>query len=622
MTHRRAVVVGLDYHARFLADVLNASSTGWHLRAYGSSRTGTLRALLALRKADALICFGGPAPNAALSIVAKRFNVPVIVIWAGSDVTKARSNPFDLEMIKQERMIHLAVAPWLVGELAGLGIEAQYVPVAGMTAGAPIKPLPQSFRVLTYLPEPRRDFYGEALVYEVARTLPEIQFDVVGAGGRSADAPLNVRFHGHVSDMQARLDDCTVLLRQPEHDGMSVLVLEALSRARHVIWNYDIPHVRVAAGPDGTLAQLRDLIAAYAEGTLTVNEAGREYVLSHFSREDVAAKISETLDWAVDEAQVRQSTAKRRVAISGLGLFCGDVVRHAKELVPEWDARMMRTNSRLELLTSAATMATCDVWYSIGSAASDRLLHRLAGMLGKPRVIHWVGSDIARLAVDPDLRTLLTAPNVRHLAEVNWTAAQLKALGFDADIAPLPPRTHSNVVPPLPQTFTVLLYVPRTRGDFYGQPAFERLMKRLSDKPIKYVIVGGGSIDVPPGVEAENLGWRNTLTDLYENVSMLIRYTPRDGLSLMVLEALSFGRHVLWTQPLPFVRRIATYEDMERQIRVLLEQHEQGELHPQAQAAQFVRNEYLPEKCITAIARSWDQAAEGMLPSAPAVQTP
>ena len=362
MTRRRAVVVGLDYHARFLADVLNAASKGWHLRAYGSSRTGTLRALLALRKADALICFGGPAPNAALSIVAKRFNVPVIVIWAGSDVIKARSNPFDLEMIKQERMVHLAVAPWLVDELHDLGIEAQYVPVAGMNPGAPVKPLPQSFRVLTYLPEPRRDFYGEALVYEVARTLPDIEFDVVGAGGRSPDAPQNVRFHGHVSDMQTRLDNCTVLLRQPEHDGMSVLVLEALSRARHVIWNYDIPHVRVASGPAETLAQLRDLIAAHAAGTLELNEGGREYVLSHFSRADVAAKMAQTLDWAVDEAHGRHSVAKRRVAISGLGLFCGDVVRHAKELVPEWDARMMRTNSRLELLTSAATMATSDVW--------------------------------------------------------------------------------------------------------------------------------------------------------------------------------------------------------------------------------------------------------------------
>lgn len=622
MNQRRAVVVGLDYHARFLAEVLNEAARGWHLRAYGSSRTGTLRALLALRKADALICFGGPAPNAALSIVAKRFNVPTIVVWAGSDVIKARSNPFDLEMIKQERIIHLAVAPWLVGELRELGIEAQYVPVAGMVPGAPVKPLPGRFRVLTYLPEPRRDFYGEPLVYEVARTLPGVQFDVVGAGGRSPDAPQNVFFHGHVGDMQTRLDDCTAVLRQPEHDGMSVLVLEALSRARHVIWNYDIPHVRLAGGAQEVLTQLRELMDAHAAGTLQLNDAGRDYVLTHFSRADVAAQIAAKLDWAVDEARGRQTAAKRRVAISGLGLFCGDVVRHAKELVPEWDARMMRTNSRLELLTSAATMATSDVWYSIGSAASDRLLHRLAGLLGKPRVIHWVGSDIARLAVDPDLRALLAGPNVRHLAEVNWTAAQLKALGFDADIAPLPPRTHSSGLPPLPEHFTVLLYVPRTRGDFYGQPAFERLMKRLQGKAIKYVIVGGGSIDVPPGVDAVNLGWRNMLTDLYENVSALIRYTPRDGLSLMVLEALSFGRHVLWTQPLPFVRRIATYEDMERQILALLAQHERGELHAQADAAQFVRNEYLPEKCITAIARSWDEAVEGTLPSPAAVQTP
>jgi glycosyltransferase involved in cell wall biosynthesis len=134
-------------------------------------------------------------------------------------------------------------------------------------------------------------------------------------------------------------------------------------------------------------------------------------------------------------------------------------------------------------------------------------------------------------------------------------------------------------------------------------------MRNLRHKDIRYVIVGGGSVQAPAGVEVENWGWRNDLHDLYRNVTALIRFTPRDGLSLMVVEALSFGRHVLWTQPLPFVRRIRRYRDMEREVLELLEAHERGELRPQTDASAYALREYSPERCMQAIAQAWEDAA-------------
>lgn len=608
MKRRRAVVVGLDHHARLLADLLNSASNGWRLRAYGSSRTGSLRALLALPRADALICFGGPAPNAALIIAAKRFNVPVIVIWAGSDVIKARANPFELEMIKQERFINVAVAPWLVEELDELGIQAEYQPVAGMSEGEPVRALPASFEVLTYLPEPRRDFYGAPLVYEAARAMPDVRFTVVGAGSPSANAPANVRFCGHVTEMQAVIDNSTVLLRQPEHDGMSVLVLEALSRARHVVWNYELPHVRTGRSIETVLEELRDLRSRHDEGLLELNHSGRAFVLDTFARARIASGFESRLNRAMEMRGERRGQGRRLVAMSGLGLFCAGIAEQARTSVPEWDARLMRTNSRLEFLASLTTMLSCDVWYSIGTGGSDRLLHRIARLLRKPRVIHWVGSDITALRKNPKIRAELTAPDILHLAEVGWTANQLKRLGLHARIAPLPPRYQPQQFAPLPERFTVLLYIPRTRSQYYGKRAFERLMRKLHDKPIRYLIVGGGTLDAPAGVEVENVGWRDNMRDLYAQASVLIRYTPRDGLSLMVLEALAFGRHVLWTQPFPFVHRVTRYRDIERDVRRLYEAHERGELRAQETASAFVHHQYAPDRCVRAIAQAWDDA--------------
>ncbi|HKU68026.1 MAG TPA: hypothetical protein VJP85_09635 [Candidatus Baltobacteraceae bacterium] len=612
---RRAVVVGFDYYANFLAHLVNEHSTQWRMHAFSASRFGTIRALLALRRADALISFGGPGPNVALVEAARRRNIPVIVIWAGSDVIKAQDDPFELQVVKQERFYHLSDGPWLIEELALLGVQAEYEPVTAVRSEGPLQPLPRQFRVLTYLPEPRRDFYGASVIYEAARAMPDVQFDVVGAGAPDPKASANVAFHGVVTDMPRRIDESVVLLRAPEHDGKSMLVLEALARGRHVVWNYEFPHVHTARGTQAVIEQLRALRARHEAGKLELNRAGRDFVLEHFGRADVAARFERRLDDAAARQAALAQRRAHRVAISGLGLFCAQIADHVRAVVPDWETRLLRTNSRLEVFTSILTLLSCDVWYSIGSPVTDRWVHLVARLLRKPRVIHWVGSDIASLNEHPQLRALLSSSNVIHLAEVSWSAEQLRSFGFEPRIAPLPPRHYEARSLPLPERFTIMLYVPRTRSDFYGRRAFERLMQHLHGEAIRYVIVGGGSIDAPPGTDVVNLGWRDNLYDAYKDVSMLIRYTPHDGLSLMVLEALSFGRHVLWTQPFPFVRTISSYSDMEREVRALLALARRGELQPQQSASTLVQEQFAPEACTRVIAQAWNDALHPQLPS-------
>ena len=606
----RAVVVGFDYYAQFLANLINENSKTWRLASFNSSRVGTMRALAALYGADALISLGGPSPNSALTDAARRRRIPVFIIWAGSDVIKAREDPFELEVTKQEEFVNLSDGPWLVDELREMGVHAEYLPITAVRADPTVAPFPKTFSVLTYLPEPRRAFYGADLVYEAARSLPDVPFTVVGAGERDAAAPENVQFLGHVSDMPSRIDAATVLLRTPHHDGKSMLVLEALARGRHVVWNQEFPYAIAAQSPDAVIDALGSLRERHARGELELNTAGREFVLQCFSRSKVAFDFEQRLNEVVREWRSRPRTRKRRVAISGLGLFCADVSQNVKRFAPEWEPRLMRSSSRLEVLTAINTIAWCDVWYSIGSPITDRWVHWASRVLKKPHVVHWVGSDIAWLGEHAAIRAALGTPLVSHLAEVEWTAAQLREQGLQARIAPLPPRQRNGTVRPLPAQFTVMLYVPRTRADFYGRQSFRQLMKRLADKPIRYVVVGGGEIEPIPGIQLENLGWMDSLDPVYQRASVLIRNTPRDGLSLMVLEALSYGRHVLWTQHFPFTTEIHSYSDMEREICALFDLHERGELRPQAGAAQMIASRYDPRTCTRAIVQAWSDAVE------------
>jgi glycosyltransferase involved in cell wall biosynthesis len=608
-TKRRGVVVGFDYYGRYLADLVNEHSEHWSLQFFDAKRVGTLRAILAMRKADALISFGGPGPDAALIEAARRRNVPVVVIWAGTDVVLAREDPGLLEVIKQYRFVNVSDGPWLVDELRELGIHARYVPVTAVVTPKDPAPLPQRFRVVSHLPEPRRAFYGEKAVYAVARTFRDIPFTVVGHGGPNPVAPSNVEFLGRIGDMVTELDRSTVMLRLPEHDGKSMFVLEALARGRHVVWNYGFRGVYKARTIAQAIEQIQFLYDEHRAGRLKLNMDGYNFVREHFRRETLAKKFVGVLDEAVKTERQRPSVRTHRVAISGFNLFAAQVADALQDSKLDWEPKVLRVNGNLERLTSLVHLATADVWYSIGSPLSDRSFRLVARLLQKPLVLHWVGSDI-RLLNDSAIARYCRKSWVHNVAEVDWTLEELRSFGIKASLAPLPPRLVPPDVPmPMPDRFTVLLYVPTSRGEFYGRREYERLFRAFAGKPVRFLIVGRGECLAPQGADVISLGWCTDLRSVYEQTSVLLRYTKHDGLSLMTLEALSCGRQVLWTQDFPFTKRVRSYADCEREINTLLDEHLQGGLKPQAEAARFVRETYDIQSCIARIADVWEKAA-------------
>jgi hypothetical protein len=608
MERRRALVVGFDYYGKFLAKLVNEHAPHWQLQFHSAGRIQTALSLIDACRVNAVISFGGPGPNAALAEIARRRDIPVVVIWAGTDVIAARSNPHLLEVIKNYGFINISDGPWLVDELRELGIIAEYVPVTAIEPAPELAPLPERFNVLTYLPEPRRAFYGEPAIYDIASEFPHVPFTVVGRGGPNGAAPRNVNFLGHIDEMPSRIDESTVLLRMPKHDGKSMLVLEALARGRHVIWNYDFPGVHYAKDTTEAIALLRSLERMHAAGELDLNRCGYGYVAESFARAPLAQQFAGLLDGAMMQRPSRDRE-RRHVAISGLDLFTAQVVRDLESHPNGWFADPLPMRSRLEVLSSTLSLAKSDVWYSIGAPIGDRGLHLLARLLGKPRVIHWVGTDIVALRKDSGLRRWCRHPNVHNLAEATWTIEELRSFGIEAKLAPLPPRLTPVELQPLPSTFTVLFYIPKTRGEFYGRREYERLMRAFAHRNIRFSVVGGGECYAPPGADVTRLGWRTTLAEVYPETSVLIRFTPRDGLSLMTLEALAHGRHVLWTQAFPFVRRVRTYDELEKELADLLDAHERGELEAQDDAARYIAQTYSTPRCIDTLAQAWDDAA-------------
>ncbi len=296
------------------------------------------------------------------------------------------------------------------------------------------------------------------------------------------------------------------------------------------------------------------------------------------------------------------------VAMSGLDLFCTEIARQLDDAYPHWKAQRLNTASRAGVLASLATLARSDVWYSIGNPKADRWVTLLAQVLRKPHVMHWVGSDIDQLRTNRSLRMHVRSPSITHLTEIDWMKRELDELGIDSAVAPLPIRHVNAAVKPLPELFTVMLYVPRTRADFYGGCNYQRLLTEFRSAPMRVFVVGGGELCAPRGLEVHNLGWLDNLREVYEQSTVLIRNTRADGLSLMVLEALAHGRHVMWSKRFPYCIPVERYDQIARQLERLLALHREGRLHAQYGAAEMIRERYANEGALARIVGAWEGA--------------
>jgi len=190
----------------------------------------------------------------------------------------------------------------------------------------------------------------------------------------------------------------------------------------------------------------------------------------------------------------------------------------------------------------------------------------------KKIIVTWVGSD-----------TLL-ATKIRgyiyskignkfidlNIAETKWIAEELRRLSLEnCVVCPLPYCKDARLVPMcLPQKFTVLVYLPQERFDFYGGKICESIID--SFKNVRFIIVANNGYGIKKRANVEFLGWVNDMNKVYSQTTVFLRIPKHDGLSCMVLEALSAGRYVIYSYPLNGCFYARTYDDVRHYLNKLL----------------------------------------------------
>jgi len=181
----------------------------------------------------------------------------------------------------------------------------------------------------------------------------------------------------------------------------------------------------------------------------------------------------------------------------------------------------------------------------------------------KPIFYHWIGTDVYRFINDNLFKRnlkkiIINSSIVFNLVVSENLKRELEKFGINSRILALTKLRVINNLPPMPSKFSVLSYIPQKRWDFYSGELINELSSRLTDIDFHLLAVGKKHSGKP------NVFYYNFVEDsssFYKISSVLLRFTLHDGLPKMVLEALSYGRQVLWNELFPHCFQVKDLND-------------------------------------------------------------
>ena len=224
--------------------------------------------------------------------VANLLRKKVVFHWAGTDVYTLIQGNLQAQKWSCRVDLHLSYGQNLTEELATMGIHAQAMPIPPSTPEVKSK-MPDEHAVLLSIPDSRADFYGYQTMLEVIRLFPNIKFVVVRAQEKARYNEPNVDFRGVVSkeEMNSVYDDVSIVLRYPEHDGTSLLLMESLLRGKRLISRFAFPFAQQVEGIDEISLALKKCL----EEPLIPDENGINYAEENFNSQKFAADFMKNI---------------------------------------------------------------------------------------------------------------------------------------------------------------------------------------------------------------------------------------------------------------------------------------------------------------------------------------
>ncbi len=281
----------------------------------------------------------------------------------------------------------------------------------------------------------------------------------------------------------------------------------------------------------------------------------------------------------------------RKIAVIGLPFYAERSARSLRELgyPASYVPRPGRDPRSWAVLGKGVLSAR--LVYTIGSSIARNSPADLIARTGKRVLMHWVGTDVQAARADHAAgrvsRRLVR--NATHWVDAPWLADELAPLGIRAECHTLPIETTIGSVLPLPPEFRVIVYLPAGKHAAYDIEATLAVFTALPE--VRFTLIGGHP--APAGLSnVESLGYVTDMPAVYRDAVAMLRLVHHDGMSHSVIEALSFGRYVVWSYPFEGAIHASSAEAATAAIRDLHARFTEAKLGPNDSGAESVTQKY------------------------------
>jgi glycosyltransferase involved in cell wall biosynthesis len=207
----------------------------------------------------------------------------------------------------------------------------------------------------------------------------------------------------------------------------------------------------------------------------------------------------------------------------------------------------------------------------------------------KKIIVHWIGADswIASNRKLPQIFTKLFKNQITlHVSIEKEIAVRIKKLGIKSIIHPLPVATHFKLEP-LPIEKRILVYAPDEEEYYWTRfngEIIKKIVKEFSD--VQFIIArNSGRYFNEPNVECHE--WIDDMKEVYKKIIAVVRISTHDGQPGTIIEALSMGRHFIYSQEFPHCEKATNYDELKKSLKKILTKPKLN-----IEGSKFVNEEY------------------------------
>ncbi|HPN31495.1 MAG TPA: hypothetical protein PKY81_11095 [bacterium] len=244
-------------------------------------KKGLVRKLILASKYRIIHYYWGSKVRLPEILFLKMLGVKPIIHFIGTDVIHIsrrkrkilRHKIFDFLKVKR-----VAVNSALCEELKTLNLKAEPVYFLNRILTGSETPLPEKFSVLCYVPSGREKFFRLNWIFYAAEKLPDVLFTILPNNNKSS-LP-NIKFIDKVPYERfiELIQNHSIFVRIPQHDGEPQSRLETLSCSRKMIWSFSDAFTETVNNQDELVDKIKKL-----KKENSLNLEGKKYVMEKYS---------------------------------------------------------------------------------------------------------------------------------------------------------------------------------------------------------------------------------------------------------------------------------------------------------------------------------------------------